>query len=76
MENFHLVNEEGVYKLKRENAQRASKIIESNKKEAIQEAKEFILNQGGGSLKIHKNDGGFQEERTYPKSKDPKESKG
>lgn len=76
MENFHLVHEDGKYKVKRENAERASKVIESNKQEAIRQAKEFVQNQGGGSLKIHKNAGGFQEERTYPKSKDPKKSKG
>ncbi|WP_284652110.1 DUF2188 domain-containing protein [Flavobacterium terrisoli] len=76
MENFHLVHEDGKYKLKREDAERASKVFDSNKADAIKESKEFIVNQGGGSLKIHKNDGGFQEERTYPKSIDPKKSKG
>ena len=76
MKNFHLVKEEGVYKLKKENAQRASKVIDSNKVEAIRESRDLIIKQGGGSLKIHKNSGGFQEERTYPKSKDPKESEG
>ena len=30
----------------------------------------------GGSVKIQKIDGKFQEERTYPGSKDPRESKG
>ena len=30
----------------------------------------------GGSVKIQKVNGRFQEERTYPKSKDPKKSKG
>jgi hypothetical protein len=30
----------------------------------------------GGSVKIKKMDGQYQEERTYPKSKDPKKSKG
>jgi len=30
----------------------------------------------GGSVKIQKTDGKFQEERTYPKSEDPKSSKG
>jgi hypothetical protein len=30
----------------------------------------------GGSVKIQKMDGTFQEERTYPKSKDPKRSPG
>lgn len=76
MENFHLVHKNGVYKLKRENAQRASKIINTNKPDAIKSARNFIQNQGGGSLKIHKNGGGFQEERTYPRANDPKQSKG
>jgi len=30
----------------------------------------------GGSVKIQKENGRFQEERTYPKSKDPCESRG
>ncbi len=76
MDNFHLVKKDGVYKLKRENAQRASKVIDSNKVDAIKKAKEFILKNGGGSLKIHKVNGRIQEERTYPKSKDPRQTKG
>ena len=31
---------------------------------------------GEGSVKIQKENGRFQEERTYPRSKDPRESKG
>lgn len=31
---------------------------------------------GEGSVKIQKMDGKFQEERTFPGSKDPKSSKG
>lgn len=76
MENFHLVHDDGVYKLKKENAQRASKIMDTNKPKAINSARDFIQNQGGGSLKIQKNDGGFQENRTYPSTNDPKQSKG
>lgn len=34
------------------------------------------LGKDGGSVKIQKEDGKFQEERTFPKSRDPKESKG
>ncbi|MCC9043304.1 DUF2188 domain-containing protein [Myroides sp. M-43] len=48
----------------------------TNKKEAIKIAKNDIINNGGGSLKIKKLDGKFQEERTYPKSIDPIKSKG
>jgi hypothetical protein len=35
-----------------------------------------VLGEDGGSVKIQKENGKFQEERTYPKSADPKESEG
>ncbi len=35
-----------------------------------------ILGKEGGSVKIQKENGKFQEERTYPKSEDPIKSKG
>ncbi len=34
------------------------------------------IGSGGGSVKIKKENGVFQEERTFPRSKDPKKSKG
>jgi hypothetical protein len=34
------------------------------------------LGATGGSVKIQKMDGKYQEERTYPRSKDPTKSKG
>lgn len=37
---------------------------------------EKALGKEGGSVKIQKKDGKFQEERTFPGSKDPKNSKG
>jgi hypothetical protein len=37
---------------------------------------ENALGKQGGSVKIQKIDGKFQEERTYPGSADPKSSKG
>lgn len=37
---------------------------------------EKAVGKNGGSVKIQKIDGKFQEERTYPGSKDPKQSKG
>ena len=39
-------------------------------------ALEEALGNVGGSVKIQKLNGQFQEERTYPRSSDPKESKG
>jgi len=37
---------------------------------------EKAVGKTGGSVKIQKMNGRFQEERTYPGSKDPKSSKG
>lgn len=37
---------------------------------------ESLLGAGGGSVKIQKLDGRYQEERTYPRGRDPKSSKG
>lgn len=34
------------------------------------------VGQEGGSVKIQKENGRFQEERTFPRSRDPKKSKG
>lgn len=34
------------------------------------------VGSSGGSVKIQKVDGKYQEERTYPRSKDPSKSKG
>lgn len=39
-------------------------------------ALEKALGKDGGSVKIKKEDGKIQEERTYPQSEDPKSSKG
>lgn len=39
-------------------------------------ALEKAVGQDGGSVKIQKENGRIQEERTYPGSKDPKSSKG
>jgi hypothetical protein len=34
------------------------------------------VGENGGSVKIQKENGRFQEERTYPRSRDPRKSKG
>lgn len=46
------------------------------KEECIKQSVKYIKDNGGGSLKIHKEDGTFEEERTYLRSKDPKGSPG
>ena len=74
MENYHLTKKDGEWRLKKENAERSTKTFES-KESAMDYSKDFMTNHGG-SLKIHKGNGLFQEERTYPRSSDPKKSKG
>ncbi|MBK7652438.1 MAG: DUF2188 domain-containing protein [Flammeovirgaceae bacterium] len=75
MKNYHLTKEDDQWKLKQQGADRSSKVYET-KGDALKSAPNFVKEQGGGSLKIHKENGRIQEERTYPKSADPKKSKG
>jgi hypothetical protein len=37
---------------------------------------EKAVGKEGGSVRIHKENGAYQEERTYPRSRDPRKSKG
>ncbi len=76
MENYHLIKDGENWKLKKENASRASKVFEGNKQDAIQQSAQFLRGNEGGSLKIHKTNGRIQEERTYPRKNDPSESIG
>ncbi len=74
MDNYHLLHEGDRWKLTREGASRATKTFET-KDEAMQFSTNHVK-QNGGSLKIHKQDGSIQEERTYPSSADPKDIPG
>lgn len=76
LDKYHLSKDDGKWKLKKEGAQRASKTFEGPKEEAIRKSADHIKGGSGGSLKIHKEDGKIQEERTYPRSKGPKNSPG
>lgn len=62
--------------LKQDGADRAKttfdKKVDATKGGALEKA----LGKGGGSVKIQKVDGAFQEERTYPGAADPKSSPG
>ncbi len=74
MDNYHLSKKGDNWTLTREQGQRAS-ITAPTKAEAIAKTREFMSNKVG-SVKIHKENGRFQEERTYQKSNDPRSSKG
>lgn len=74
MDNYHITPTENGWALKKQGAERASKTA-TTKVEIIKLATEF-LDGKTASLKIHKEDGSIQEERTYPRSADPKKTKG
>jgi hypothetical protein len=74
MDNYHIRKTEKFWELVKEGAQRASKTA-STKAEITAIASEFLEGKTA-SLKIHKEDGTFQEERTFPRAADPKKTKG
>ena len=73
MENYHLTKDWEGYKLRKEWAERSTKVFDWTKENALKESIAFMKGHWG-SLKIHKNDWKFQEERTYPRSADPSSS--
>lgn len=74
MNEYHLVYEKEAWKFKKANSTRAMKNFEK-KSEGVKYSTDYVKDKGG-SLKIHKLDGAIQEERTYPRSADPKHIKG
>jgi len=76
MDNYHATSKEGVHKLTREGAARASVVFEGTQREAHRQFAEYMQTHPG-SMKIHnEHNGRVREERTYPGSADPRRSKG
>jgi len=74
MDNYHIKKAEKSWVLVKEGGQDVSKSA-STKAEIIAMASQFLQGKTA-SLKIHKEDGQFQEERTFPRAADPRKSKG
>lgn len=74
MKNYHITKNDSGWQLKAEGANRAS-ISAETKQQIVKVTREFMKNKIG-SVKIHKVDGSFQEERTYQRKDDPKKTKG
>ena len=68
--NYHVTKTEKGWQGKLEKGERAS-VVGTTKKEVIQRTIEIAKRQANSSVKIHKMDGKFQEERTYPRKSDP-----
>lgn len=74
MDNYHITKDGDHWKLQKEGKTRAS-LIANTKEETIQKTRSFMEDKVG-SVKIHKGNGRFQEERTYQRKNDPSKSKG
>lgn len=74
VDNYHITKSESGWALTKQGAQRASKTA-TTKAEIMMLAGEFLSDKKA-SLKVHKEDGTIQEERTYPRSADPAKTKG
>lgn len=74
MENYHITKDGKKWKLQKEGNQRPSKTADT--KEAIVKQMRTFMSDKTGSVKIHKQNGRIQEERTYQRKDDPHKSKG
>ena len=70
---YHVVKTNDGWQGKKEGTQRAS-VTGETKKEVVQKTIEMAKKQENSSVRIHKVDGKFQEERTY--GNDPNPPKG
>jgi hypothetical protein len=75
---YHLVKDDkkGDWKLEREGADRATRRFDTKEEATKGGVLSDAIGAGGGSVRIHKEDGKIQEERTFPGSRDPEGSPG
>lgn len=71
---YHLTHSNTGWVLKQEGSG-SGPVVGKTKEEAVRQTAR-LLNGQGCSVRIHKLDGTFEEERTYPRSADPRQSKG
>lgn len=74
LDKYHLTHDSKAdkWRLEKEGGQRATKLFDTKADATKGGALADAIGKGGGSVRIHKQGGGIQEERTYPRSKDPK----
>lgn len=78
LRKVHLTQDKdkGDWKLQEEGAQRAIRRFPTKGDATAGGVLADALGAKGGSVRIHKTDGKIQEERTFPRDKDPKGSPG
>ncbi|WP_374531081.1 DUF2188 domain-containing protein [Novosphingobium sp.] len=73
---YHLVPDGEKWRLEPEGGGRAKRVFDSKAEATAGGILKAALGKAGGSVRIHKQDGEIQEERTFPRSKDPRETEG
>lgn len=68
--------DDGKWALEPEGGGRARKLFDRKSDATAGGALSSALGANGGSVRIRKENGRYQEERTFPRSKDPKRSPG
>jgi hypothetical protein len=68
--------DDGKWALTKDGSERATKLFDRKAEVTKGGALRSAVGKAGGSVKIQKEDGKFQEERTYPHSADPPSSPG
>lgn len=74
MDNYHITKGNKEWKLTKEGNERATKTAET-KQDIIEQTRNHMADKTG-SVKIHKENGQIQEERTYQRKDDPRKSRG
>jgi hypothetical protein len=74
VDNYHINKTSTGWELIKEGATRASKTAST--KAELQKIVSSFLEGKNASVKIHKQDGTIEEERTYPRRADPVKTKG
>ena len=74
LDKYHLTKRNDEWRLEKAGSNRAVTKA-TTKAEAVQKMQKY-MSKNEGSVRIHKENGRIQEERTYPRSKDPRKSKG
>lgn len=76
--SFHLTRDKqrGGWQLEKDGSDRARARFETKAEALKGGALKSAVGKEGGSVKIHKQNGRIQSERTYPRGRDPSSSKG
>ena len=76
LRSFHLTKKGEKWRLEQAGSNQAVKVFDRKADATKGGVLKKAVGKEGGSVKIHNLKGRIQEERTYPRSKDPKGSRG